>query len=88
MFRRERLNDFRKAQGSRLLFLAEFLESGIGAQLVPDRIEPESRAIALADWSNGQPRANLLINGFRLRFGKEFLKPWIVTNWVPHGVDL
>ena len=27
------------AQGSRLLFLAEFLESGIGAQRVPDRIE-------------------------------------------------
>ena len=29
------------AQGSRLLFLAEFLESGIGAQRVPDRIEPK-----------------------------------------------
>ena len=27
--------------GSRLLFLAEFLENGIGAQRVPLRIEPE-----------------------------------------------
>ena len=26
--------------GSRLLFLAEFLKSGIAAQRVPDRIEP------------------------------------------------
>ena len=26
--------------GSRLLFLAEFLESGIGAQRVPERIKP------------------------------------------------
>src|SRR5205814_3672568 len=29
------------AQDSRLLFLAEFLESGIGAQRVPDRVEPK-----------------------------------------------
>ena len=27
--------------GSRLLFLAEFLESGIAAQRVPERIEPK-----------------------------------------------
>jgi hypothetical protein len=33
--------NFILAQGSRLLFLAEFLESGIGAQQVPDRIEPK-----------------------------------------------
>ena len=29
------------AQGSRLLFLAQFLESGIAAQRVPERIEPK-----------------------------------------------
>jgi hypothetical protein len=30
----------------------------------------------------------LLIDSFRLGFGKELLKPWIVTDWVPDGVDL
>jgi hypothetical protein len=30
----------RNRAGSRLLFLAEFLESGIAAQWVPERIEP------------------------------------------------
>jgi hypothetical protein len=33
-------------------------------------------------------QSRLLIDGFRLRFGKEFLKTWIVTDWVPDGVDL
>jgi hypothetical protein len=28
-------------RNSRLLFLAEFLESGIGAQGIPERVEPE-----------------------------------------------
>ena len=32
--------EFYFGAGSRLLFLAEFLESGIGAQRIPDRIEP------------------------------------------------
>ena len=36
------------AQGSRLLFLAEFLESGIAAQRVPDRIESKK------GWRNGR----------------------------------
>src|SRR6266496_1309904 len=31
----------RNRAGSRLLFLAEFLKSGIGAQRVPERIEPK-----------------------------------------------
>src|SRR5207237_5080601 len=30
----------------------------------------------------------LLIDSFRLRFGKEFLKIRIVTDWGPDGVDL
>src|SRR6266498_3063820 len=30
----------------------------------------------------------LLVHGCRLRFGKEFLKIWIIPNWVPDGVDL
>ena len=30
----------RRATGSRLLFLAEFLKCGIGAQRVPERIKP------------------------------------------------
>ena len=34
--------------GSRLLFLAEFLESGIAAQRVPERIEPKK------GWRNGR----------------------------------
>ena len=33
--------NFVLTRGSRLLFLAEFLESGIAAQRVPDRIEPK-----------------------------------------------
>ena len=33
--------NFILAQGSRLLFLAEFLESGIAAQRIPDRVEPK-----------------------------------------------
>ena len=33
--------------GSRLLFLAEFLENGIRAQRVPERIEPKK------SWRNG-----------------------------------
>ena len=37
------------AQGSRLLFLAEFLESGIAAQRIPDRIESKK------GWRNGRP---------------------------------
>ena len=36
------------AQGSRLLFLAEFLESGFAAQRVPDRIESKK------GWRNGR----------------------------------
>ena len=36
------------AQGSRLLFLAEFLESGFAAQRVPDRIESKE------GWRNGR----------------------------------
>src|SRR5262245_6611387 len=31
------------AEASRLLFLAEFLESGIAAQKIPLRVEPEKR---------------------------------------------
>jgi hypothetical protein len=30
----------------------------------------------------------LLIDSFRLGFGKELLKPWIATDWIPDGVDL
>jgi hypothetical protein len=30
----------------------------------------------------------LLVNGFRLGFGKELLKLWVVPNWIPDGVDL
>ncbi len=30
----------------------------------------------------------LLVNCFRLRFGKELLKSRIVANWIPDGVDL
>jgi len=40
--------NFILAQGSRLLFLTEFLESGIGAQRVPDRIESKK------GWRNGR----------------------------------
>jgi hypothetical protein len=45
----------RNRAGSPLLFLAEFLESGIGAQRIPDRIEPKKgrrnghRAVKPAD---------------------------------------
>src|SRR4029077_10688396 len=31
---------------------------------------------------------SLVIDSFWLRFGKEFLKTWIVTNWIPNGIDL
>jgi hypothetical protein len=35
------------------------------------------------------PASNWLsIDSFRLGFGKEFLKTWIVTNWVPNRIDL
>src|SRR5206468_12482603 len=30
----------------------------------------------------------LLVHGCRLRFGNEFLKTWIIADWVPDGVDL
>jgi hypothetical protein len=40
---------------SRLLFLAEFLESGIGAQSVPDRIKPQKR------WRNNHWRRQEVI---------------------------
>src|SRR5713101_3847467 len=30
----------------------------------------------------------LLVNGFRLGFGKEFLKTWIIADRIPDGVDL
>jgi len=30
----------------------------------------------------------LFVNGFRLRFGNQFLKIWIGANWIPDGVDL
>ena len=40
--------NFTLAQGSRLLFLAEFLESGIAAQRIPDRIESKK------GWRNGR----------------------------------
>jgi hypothetical protein len=30
----------------------------------------------------------LFVNSFRLGPGNEFLKIWIVADWVPHGVDL
>jgi len=29
----------------------------------------------------------LLVNGFRLGFGKEFLKTWIIPDRIPDGVD-
>jgi hypothetical protein len=35
-------------------------------------------------WVHGK----LLVNGFRLGFGKEFLKTWIVADRVPDRVDL
>jgi hypothetical protein len=37
---KRRFSSAEKLRSSRLLFLAEFLESGIRAQRVPDRIEP------------------------------------------------
>jgi hypothetical protein len=40
--------NFILAQGSRLLFLAEFLENGIAAQRIPDRIESKK------GWRNGR----------------------------------
>src|SRR5262249_24918728 len=30
----------------------------------------------------------LLVDGFLLGFGNEFLKIWIITDWNPHRVDL
>jgi hypothetical protein len=30
----------------------------------------------------------LLVNGCGFRFGQEFLKTWIVADWVPDGIDL
>jgi hypothetical protein len=30
----------------------------------------------------------LLVKGFLLGFGNEFLKTWIVADRVPHGIDL
>src|SRR6266567_7708531 len=30
----------------------------------------------------------LFVNRFRLGFGKEFLKTWIIPDWVPDGIDL
>jgi hypothetical protein len=38
-------SEFFTAADSRLLFLAEFLESGIAAQRVPERIEPKKGTI-------------------------------------------
>ena len=36
-----------------------------------------------------RPSCNsLVIDSFWLRFGKELLKTWIVTDWIPDGVDL
>ena len=36
----------------------------------------------------GVRNRKLLVNGRRLRFGKEFLKPGIIPDWVPDRVDL
>jgi hypothetical protein len=41
LFARRNQEVNRNRAGSRLLFLAEFLESGVGAQRVPERIEPK-----------------------------------------------
>src|SRR6266487_2365388 len=30
----------------------------------------------------------LFVNGFRLRFGNEFLKAWVIADRIPDGVDL
>ena len=35
-----------------------------------------------------QVHGKLLVNSFRLGFEKEFLKTWVVADWVPDGVDL
>ena len=40
--------NFVLTRGSRLLFLAEFLESGIGAQRIPDWIEFKKGLMQLA----------------------------------------
>src|SRR6266567_3512941 len=31
--------------------------------------------------------AKLLVNGCRLGFGNEFLKPWIIADRIPDGID-
>ncbi len=35
-----------------------------------------------------QVHGKLFVNGFRLGFGNEFLKTWIIPDWVPDGIDL
>ena len=44
----------KSSAGSRLLFLAEFLESGIAAQRVPERIEPK-KGRRKGKWVNPAP---------------------------------
>src|SRR6266480_7774692 len=52
----------------------DFLEALLAALKVPFRIRIG--------------HGKLLVNRFRLRFEKKFLKTWIVTDWVPYGIDL
>ncbi len=37
------------------------------------------KALPVSNW--------LLVDGFRLGFRKKFLKTWIVTDWIPDGID-
>ena len=45
-------------------------------------------AVALAQQSIAQRHGKLLVNGRRLGFGKKFLKPRIVADRIPDGIDL
>ena len=63
----------------------------------PFVVRADEKADSFSGTRNGDSRRSwkqyrfsnwLFVNGFWLWFGNEFLKPGIVTDWVPDGVDL